>query len=78
MYFHHFLFFLILTFFPSCLAQNSSVSCPLNFTIIRPFFSNPNRPQLSTTITMKCHYIRQGLRLVLSDYLRRTESFFPP
>ncbi|XWS76463.1 hypothetical protein CRYUN_Cryun01aG0178400 [Craigia yunnanensis] len=76
MSFHHFLFFLILTFFPSCLAQNSSVSCPLNFPILRPLLSNPNRPQFNTS--MECDYILQGLRLVLSDYLRRTGSFFPP
>ncbi|KAE8703736.1 putative LRR receptor-like serine/threonine-protein kinase RKF3 [Hibiscus syriacus] len=27
---------------------------------------------------MECHYVLQGLRLVLSDYLKRTSSFFPP
>ncbi|EOX94874.1 Receptor-like kinase in in flowers 3 [Theobroma cacao] len=76
--FHHLLFFLILTFFPSLpLAQEGNVSCPLNFTILRPILSNPNRLRHMNT-SVECHYIRQGLRLVLSDYLRRTGSFFPP
>ncbi|XP_022758106.1 probable LRR receptor-like serine/threonine-protein kinase RKF3 [Durio zibethinus] len=72
---HLLFFFFILTFFPSCLAQTDTVSCPLNFTILRPLLSHP-RPLLNTS--MECHYIRQGLRLVLSDYLERTASFFPP
>ncbi|XVE73211.1 hypothetical protein DITRI_Ditri11bG0099000 [Diplodiscus trichospermus] len=75
MSFRHFLFFLILTFFPSCLAQNGSLSCPLNFTILRPYFPNTNRPSVNNS--SECHSILQGLRLVLSDYLRRTGSFFP-
>ncbi|XWS36250.1 hypothetical protein CRYUN_Cryun20dG0069300 [Craigia yunnanensis] len=78
-HFHHllfFFFFLILTFLPSYLAQSGNVSCPLNFTILPPLFSNPNRPRLNTS--MECHFLRQGLRLVLSDYLRRTGSFVPP
>ncbi|XVF21844.1 hypothetical protein REPUB_Repub12eG0124700 [Reevesia pubescens] len=67
--FNHLLFFFFfLTLFSPCLAQNGNVSssCPLNFTIL------PNRLQLD------CHYLVQALRLVLSDYLKRTASFFPP
>ncbi|OMP04983.1 hypothetical protein COLO4_09153 [Corchorus olitorius] len=71
--FHHllfFFFFILLTFFPSSsLAQNGTVSCPLDFTILQPLFANRSR---------SCDYIRQGLRLVLSDYLKRTGSFVPP
>ncbi|KAL4377334.1 hypothetical protein GQ457_02G003070 [Hibiscus cannabinus] len=73
--FRHFLFFFFFffsAFFPLCLAQ----SCPLNFTILRPLIPNP-RPRLLNT-SMECHFVLQGLRLVLSDYLRRTSSFFPP
>ncbi|KAE8699500.1 putative LRR receptor-like serine/threonine-protein kinase RKF3 [Hibiscus syriacus] len=75
MSFRHFLFiFIALTFFPSFLAQSVDVSssCPLNFTILRPLFSDPSRPR------PECHSLRQGLRLLLSDYLRRTGVFFPP
>ncbi|XVE77722.1 hypothetical protein DITRI_Ditri13aG0085700 [Diplodiscus trichospermus] len=68
-------FFFILTFVPSCLAQSGNLSCPLNFTILRPIFSNPNRPRLTS---LECHHIGQALQLVLSDYLRSTGSFFPP
>ncbi|XVF72498.1 hypothetical protein PTKIN_Ptkin12aG0126000 [Pterospermum kingtungense] len=72
MSFHHFLFFFSVTLFPSCLAQNGTVSCPLNFTILRSAFPNPNSSQQS------CAYIVRGLQLVLSDYLKRTSSFVPP
>ncbi|TYJ09293.1 hypothetical protein E1A91_A11G131500v1 [Gossypium mustelinum] len=73
----HLLFFLffILPSFPSLLAQSVDVSsCPLNVSILRPVFSDSSRPRSS----MECHHIRQGLRLLLSDYLRRTGYFFPP
>ncbi|KAE8676456.1 putative LRR receptor-like serine/threonine-protein kinase RKF3 [Hibiscus syriacus] len=33
-------------------------------------------PLLNTSF--RCNFLRQGLRLVFSDYLRRTGSFFPP
>ncbi|KAG4188738.1 hypothetical protein ERO13_A08G184600v2 [Gossypium hirsutum] len=75
MSFHYLLFlFFILNLFPFCFAENDTVSCPLNFTILRPAL--PNRPQHNTT--SECHYLLQGLRLVLSDYLKRTGLFFPP
>lgn len=73
----HLLFFLffILPSFPSLLAQSVHVSsCPLNVSILNPVFSDSSRPRSS----MECHHIRQGLRLLLSDYLRRTGYFFPP
>ncbi|KAK8711563.1 hypothetical protein V6N13_146841 [Hibiscus sabdariffa] len=79
MSFPHFLFIFIfitiaLAFFPSFLAQSVDVSssCPLNFTILRPLYSDPSRP------LPECHSLLQGLRLLLSDYLRRTGYFFPP
>ncbi|GMI85790.1 receptor-like kinase in in flowers 3 [Hibiscus trionum] len=77
MSFHYlfFLFFFILAFFPFCFAQNGSIPCPLNFTVLRPAFSN-RPPQLNPSAD--CHFIVQGLRLVLSDYLKRTGSFVPP
>ncbi|KAB2050702.1 hypothetical protein E1A91_A12G007400v1 [Gossypium mustelinum] len=70
-------FFIIFTFSPLCFAQSNTQQqpCPLNFTILRPILPNP-RPRLNTS--MECHYVRQGLRLVLSDYLKRTDSFYPP
>ncbi|KAL3647918.1 putative LRR receptor-like serine/threonine-protein kinase rkf3 [Castilleja foliolosa] len=55
------------------LLQNGTVSsrCPLNFDSLRRL-----TPDLDTR--SGCQYIRQGLRLVLSEYLRRTGSFIPP
>ncbi|KAK8654290.1 hypothetical protein V6N13_128261 [Hibiscus sabdariffa] len=73
---HHFLFFFVIsTFFPLCLSQTNASSCPLNFTVLLPLLPN-SRPRLNTS--MECHYVLQALRLVLSDYLKRTSSFFPP
>ncbi|KAL4339848.1 hypothetical protein GQ457_08G021340 [Hibiscus cannabinus] len=74
MFFHCLLFFFIVAFFPFCLAQNGGIPCPLNFTILRPALSN--RPQLNPSDD--CHFLVQGLRLLLSDYLKRTASFVPP
>ncbi|XP_060197803.1 probable LRR receptor-like serine/threonine-protein kinase RKF3 [Lycium barbarum] len=60
--------------------ENSSSSsrspCPLDFDAFRRKFESTRRHSLN--ISNQCHYIRQGLRLVQSDYLRRTNSFFPP
>ncbi|KAL3517522.1 hypothetical protein ACH5RR_020111 [Cinchona calisaya] len=55
----------------------SSTSCPLDFNVLRKLIQGSKRPNLDTTST-HCQYIRQGLRLVLSDYLKRTNSFLPP
>ncbi|GER26518.1 kinase [Striga asiatica] len=54
------------------LLQNVSV-CPLSFDSLRRL----PRPDLDNAGS-RCHYIIQGLRLVLSEHLRRTGSFLPP
>ncbi|KAH6814004.1 receptor-like kinase in in flowers 3 [Perilla frutescens var. frutescens] len=60
------------------LLQNGTVPsrCPLNFEFLRRLAPDSKRPNLDTN--SECQYIRQGLRLVLSDYLRLTNSFLPP
>ncbi|KAA3471840.1 putative LRR receptor-like serine/threonine-protein kinase RKF3 [Gossypium australe] len=57
------------------LAQNGSLPCPLTFAILQPILPT-TWSQLNTTLG--CMAVRQGLRFVLSDYLRRTGSFVPP
>ncbi|KAK6164732.1 hypothetical protein DH2020_001596 [Rehmannia glutinosa] len=78
-------FLLFLLSFPSAslsvrrtLLQNGTVSrCPLNFDALRRLAPSSRRaPNLDTR--SQCQYIRQGLRLVLSEYLRQTNSFLPP
>ncbi|CAK9151004.1 unnamed protein product [Ilex paraguariensis] len=55
------------------LLQDGTVSsCPLDFDAIRPLVQGSKRS------TLDCQYIRQVLRLVQSEYLRRTGSFLPP
>ncbi|XP_057782508.1 probable LRR receptor-like serine/threonine-protein kinase RKF3 [Salvia miltiorrhiza] len=60
------------------LLQNGSDSsrCPLNFEPLRGLAPNSQRPNLDTH--SECQYILQGLRLVLADHLRLTNSFLPP
>ncbi|KAL0389555.1 UNVERIFIED_CONTAM: putative LRR receptor-like serine/threonine-protein kinase RKF3 [Sesamum calycinum] len=60
------------------LLQNGTVSstCPLKFDVLRRLASDSKRPNLDTR--SECQYIRQGLRLVQSEYLRLTNSFLPP
>nr|XP_043635951.1 probable LRR receptor-like serine/threonine-protein kinase RKF3 [Erigeron canadensis] len=65
--------FLTLTFSS---AQNDTVSCPLNFNLIRNLVGT-NRPS-SLNILDACRYTRLGLQLVESEYLSRTNSFTPP
>ncbi|GKV41052.1 hypothetical protein SLEP1_g48631 [Rubroshorea leprosula] len=69
------LFFLILLP-PSHAQQNATASCPLDFSILRPFITNSNPPTLDVSTT--CQHIRQGLRLVQSHYLQLTNSFLLP
>lgn len=57
-------------------AANTSSSCPLDFGILRRLAKEVKRPKIDPTA--ECQYIRQGLRLVESDYLRRTGFFLPP
>ncbi|KAL0435799.1 UNVERIFIED_CONTAM: putative LRR receptor-like serine/threonine-protein kinase RKF3 [Sesamum radiatum] len=60
------------------LLQNGTVSstCPLKFDVLRRLAPDSKRPNLDTR--SECQYIRQGLRLVQSEYLRLTNSFLPP
>ncbi|KAK4418219.1 putative LRR receptor-like serine/threonine-protein kinase RKF3 [Sesamum alatum] len=60
------------------LLQNGTVSstCPLQFDVLRRLAPDSKRPNLDTR--SECQYIRQGLRLVQSEYLRLTNSFLPP
>ncbi|KAK1398968.1 putative LRR receptor-like serine/threonine-protein kinase RKF3 [Heracleum sosnowskyi] len=62
-----------LLFFHSSLSQqNDTVSCPLDFEVLRRLtqgYMSPSGDQ--------CQFILEGLRLVQSDYLKRTDSFLP-
>ncbi|CAI0418788.1 unnamed protein product, partial [Linum tenue] len=51
-------------------------TCPLDFTGLRRLYDPSNSPAIDSSQT--CQYIRQGLRLIQSDYLRRTSRFLPP
>ncbi|XP_057425851.1 probable LRR receptor-like serine/threonine-protein kinase RKF3 [Lotus japonicus] len=57
----------------------SAATCPLNFTVLTAI-SGGARPQYfdSSGGATRCQFIHQALRLVQSDYLRRTSSFVPP
>ncbi|CAK9310023.1 unnamed protein product [Citrullus colocynthis] len=67
---------LLLLTIASLSAAADAVECPLNFTVLRQFSqgSAVSRPDFSD----ECQYIRLGLRLVLSQYLKLTGSFLPP
>lgn len=69
--------FIFIVFSPLffCLA---SAQCPLNFKVLSNFTDAIFKPQLDNDITQKCQAVRQGLRLVLSEYLRTDGRFFPP
>ncbi|KAI5680352.1 hypothetical protein M9H77_01579 [Catharanthus roseus] len=56
--------------------NNPNSTCPLDFDILRRLAKGAKAPKLDTN--SECQYIRQGLRLILSDYLRRTNFFLPP
>jgi hypothetical protein len=58
------------------LAQNGTAQCPLDFSVLRKLIESTNRPKLD--VSTECQYIRQGLRLVQSNYLRLNGSFVPP
>lgn len=57
------------------LLQNGNVStpCPLDFGVLRKG-KRPSTPDSQS----ECQYIKQGIRLVESEYLRVTNSFLPP
>ncbi|TKY62496.1 LRR receptor serine/threonine-protein kinase RKF3 [Spatholobus suberectus] len=64
------LFVFLATFFLTCFTISLSVPCPLNITLLH------SRPSLDSDT--RCPYILQALRILQSDYLRRTRFFFPP
>ncbi|TXG63562.1 hypothetical protein EZV62_010556 [Acer yangbiense] len=73
-----FFIFITLTNSPTAEAQqsgNATVSCPLDFNVLRPL-AGSNPPEADSS--RRCQFILQGLRLVQSDYLRRTGFFLPP
>ncbi|KAK4841597.1 hypothetical protein QYF36_007243 [Acer negundo] len=73
-----FFLFITLTNSPTAEAQQSgdaTVSCPLDFNALRQL-AGSNRPEADPST--RCQFILQGLRFVLSDYLRRTGFFLPP
>ncbi|PSR94790.1 LRR receptor-like serine/threonine-protein kinase [Actinidia chinensis var. chinensis] len=71
------LFFLLLSL-QLCLssAQNDTVSCPLDFSVLRRLVQGSKRP--NRDVKTECRYVQQGLRLVQSEYLRVTGRFLPP
>nr|AMM42825.1 LRR-RLK [Vernicia fordii] len=80
-YHYHLLFFFFFFTFLSislnpCLAQNGTVSCPLDFGVLRKLITDSKPVTLSPS--QECQYIRLGLRLVLSQYLQRSNNFLPP
>ncbi|KAG4393716.1 hypothetical protein GLYMA_03G149132v4 [Glycine max] len=64
------LFAFLVTIFLTSPTLSLSVpsSCPLNTTLL------PSQPSSAT----RCHYILRAIRILQSDYLRRTGLFFPP
>ncbi|CAN1176331.1 Probable LRR receptor-like serine/threonine-protein kinase RKF3 [Linum perenne] len=71
----HFLTLLLLA--PTTIAQTNTTSCPLNFSILLNLVTS-NFGRLPVDSSQPCLPIRRGLRLLHSDYLRRTGSFLPP
>ncbi|KAL5561612.1 hypothetical protein UlMin_031359 [Ulmus minor] len=70
---------LLLPSFPiSTVSQgNATVSCPLDFAILRQLAPNSSRSSIGD-VNAECQYIRQSLRLVQANYLQKTGSFVPP
>ncbi|KAI4349568.1 hypothetical protein L6164_010143 [Bauhinia variegata] len=78
LYHHLFFVFAFLTLPLLSLSANDTVlnaTCPLNFTVISDLYDG-ERPSFDPGTD--CQFIRQVLRLVESDYLRRTGSFLSP
>ncbi|KAG7970635.1 hypothetical protein I3843_07G095200 [Carya illinoinensis] len=61
---------------PTLPQQNNSDACPLDFGVLQVLIQDSNHPKVDPAI--KCQYISQGLRLLQSRYLQRTNSFLPP
>ncbi|KAF2298626.1 hypothetical protein GH714_024410 [Hevea brasiliensis] len=67
--------FLALSFTPS-LAQNGTASCPLDFSVLRKLIGDSKPTGILPS--QECQYAKLSLRLVLSYYLQRSNSFLPP
>lgn len=67
-----FIFPFFLFFHSSLSQQNDTVSCPLDFEVLRRLTQGYKSPSGD-----QCQFILEGLRLVQSDYLKRTDSFLP-
>lgn len=70
------LFFTLWLGFSAHSTSAATAPCPLNFDALRNLVQSSNRPILD--VSTECQYIRQGLRLVLSEYLRTSGYFLPP
>ena len=70
---------ILVLIFTTLLTTSHSATCPLNFTLLNTLSGGraTSKPPSSFTST-PCQFVRQALRLVQSDYLRRTDSFLPP
>lgn len=69
------LFFITILGFCSLISSQNSTNCPLDFNVLRRL-AEGSRP--SDRVADQCLLILQGLRLVQSDYLKRTNKFLPP
>ncbi|CAI0395413.1 unnamed protein product [Linum tenue] len=68
---------LLLLLLTSAVGQdNTTTPCPLDTAILRNLVSSS--PRLTIDRSQACHHLRQGIRLLHSDYLRRTGNFLPP
>ncbi|XP_030948717.1 probable LRR receptor-like serine/threonine-protein kinase RKF3 [Quercus lobata] len=60
-------------------SQNATtVSCPLDFSVLSQLTQSATRSAPNSDTTTECNHIRNGLQFVLSNYLQRTNSFLPP
>ncbi|EXC34646.1 putative LRR receptor-like serine/threonine-protein kinase RKF3 [Morus notabilis] len=71
------LFLLLSSTVPAAVSQrNATVTCPLDFSVLRNLVKNRDGSSLDVATT--CRYLLQSLRLVLSNYLRHSNNFLPP
>ncbi|GAA0156240.1 hypothetical protein LIER_13775 [Lithospermum erythrorhizon] len=70
------LLLILLLCLPFTTPQNTTLQCPLDFTILLRLAEDSQPPKVDTPT--QCQYVLQGIRLVLSVYLKNTNSFLPP
>ncbi|XP_073142369.1 probable LRR receptor-like serine/threonine-protein kinase RKF3 [Henckelia pumila] len=70
--------FITLVYAKRALLQSgrASIACPMDFDALKRL--SKGEKLLSVDPRSECQYILQGLRLVQSEYLRRSNSFLPP